>query len=139
MQRELAADQVSAFYQGEFAQQQADHFATIALTEIERERVAGDIGGDCDFSASTLENYMQILSNFLDMDPVSIAPEKLKAIEAMVGDAIQPTKNGDEGGKYFSYFLHHLVGSSQKGFLFLARKFFPIKETRHNTFLLVSN
>jgi hypothetical protein len=114
MQRKLSADQGSAFYHDEFVHQQVVHFTRIAVPEIERDRIVVDMGGGCGFFASTLKNSMKIPTRVIDMDPVSIESAKLKGVEAIVGDAVHPIRNGDEGCACFNLILHHLVGSSEK-------------------------
>lgn len=48
MQKKLAADQVSAFYHDGFVRSQVEHFDSIVMPIINKEKVVVDIGGGLD-------------------------------------------------------------------------------------------
>ena len=48
------------------------------------------------------------------MDPVSIDAAKSLGVDAVVGDAMYPVINEDDGVASFNLILHHLVGSSEE-------------------------
>lgn len=56
------------------------------------------------------------------MDPVSVEAAKKLGVNALVGDALDPVKNEDDGVVCFNLILHHLVGGTEKATLELQAK-----------------
>lgn len=113
MQKMLNAEQITAFYHDEFVQQQAKHFKEIALHTVESGKVVVDMGGGCGYFASVIKREMNIPARVIDIDQVSVKSAQSLGIEAVVGDALKPTKKNDEGVVCFNLILHHLVANSE--------------------------
>lgn len=118
MQKQLTADQVSAFYHDEFVSQQIDHFKTIALPSLNENKFVVDVGGGCGFFSSALKESFNIKTRVIDTDPVSLETANKRGVEAIFGDALKPEKKGDECIVCFNLILHHLVGYSEKETLY---------------------
>ena len=113
MQKILNSEQISAFYHDEFVRQQVNHFKTIALSSGKDGDFVVDIGGGCGYFAGAIKRELNLFTRVIDMDPVSVDLALKLGVEAMVGNALQPDKNNDEGLVCFNLILHHLVASSE--------------------------
>lgn len=114
MQKKLAADQVSAFYHDGFVRSQVEHFDSIVMPIINKEKVVVDIGGGVGYFAKAIKDRFNINIRVIDTDPVGVDSAKKLGLDAVIGDALQPFKNGDEGVACFNLILHHLVGSTEQ-------------------------
>jgi hypothetical protein len=113
MQKILAADQVAAFYHDGFVQQQVEHFKSIVLPTLNKEKVVVDVGGGCGYFASAIAQDFHIATRVIDTDPISVESAKKLGVDAVISDALQPFKKNDEGTACFNLILHHLVGASE--------------------------
>lgn len=113
VQKTLSQDQIAAFYHDEFVETQVEDFIALldSLPTLSLEKVI-DIGGGCGFFAKALHKCTNFKVRVLDSDSQSINFCKQEGIEAISGDALNPTVVGDEDIVCFNLILHHLVGAS---------------------------
>ena len=114
MQKILSDEQVAAFYHDCFVKQQVEHFSQITAPCLQGGHVIVDVGGGCGYFASAIQNQLNIRARLIDMDPMSVNTARTLGVEAMIGDALKPIKQGDEVIACFNLILHHLVGNSEK-------------------------
>jgi hypothetical protein len=114
MQRKLAATQVAAFYHDGFVQRQVEHFTLIVTPVLEKNKVIVDIGGGCGYFSRAIKEKFGAVVRVVDADEVSIQTARSFDVDAVIGDALNPDKKGDEGVVCFNLILHHLIGSSER-------------------------
>ena len=114
MQNPLNSKQISDFRHDAFVHQQLDHFKKIALPYFTAESVLVDIGGGCGFFAHGVKQEFGLLTRVIDMDQMSVRTALSSGVEAEVGDALNPTRHGDEDVICFNLILHHLVSYSEQ-------------------------
>lgn len=118
----LSADQIAAFYHDEFVEDQVRDFAAMVEPSSVGEGVVVDVGGGCGFFARRLRELRSFKVRVLDTDPVSVAACHGVGVDAMLGDALQPPRVGDERIVAFNLILHHLVASSEQATRELQRR-----------------
>jgi hypothetical protein len=114
IQRTLAANQVAAFYHDVFVDQQVADFRRLSSGRLGTDRVVVDIGGGCGFFAAQLSGGLNGSVRVIDIDPLSVAEAKKRGVDAVLGNALTPPKQGDEGIACFNLVLHHLVSDTER-------------------------
>ncbi len=114
MQRTLSPQQIAAFYHKGFVEEQADHFKRLTIDRIQPAKVTVDIGGGCGYFATRISEAVGVKVRVIDLDPVSVSESLKHGIDAIVGDALDPPKSGDEGIVCFNLVLHHLVADTDR-------------------------
>lgn len=112
-QKILSQDQISAFYHDNFVKTQVESFVKLLsfLETLSLDNVV-DIGGGCGYFAKALMDRINSKVSVLDSDIESINICKAGGIEAIKGDALNPTIIGDENIVCFNLILHHLIGKN---------------------------
>lgn len=113
-QKQLAADQIEAFYHDEFVEDQVRDFAALA-PDVRPDGVVVDMGGGCGFFAGRLAEKLAHRTRVVDMDPASVEACRRAGVEAVEGDALNPVVAGDEDIVCFNLILHHLVAGDETG------------------------
>jgi 2-polyprenyl-3-methyl-5-hydroxy-6-metoxy-1,4-benzoquinol methylase len=111
----LNDDQISAFFNTEFEQDQLNHFESL-FENIDFQGVIVDVGAGVGNFARLLTNKRKNKVRVLDIDPRSIEIAKGvgdNRIEAVVADAINPIILGDESVVTINLILHHLIGLTE--------------------------
>jgi SAM-dependent methyltransferase len=117
-QSTLNSDQLSKFYLNNFATRQSQHFLFLTK-EINIMRMAVlDIGGGIGAFARALKSKssMEVIVLDSDEEAVRICKEYKSneiAINAVIGDALNPPRLDDVGIVCFNLILHHLVGKDE--------------------------
>jgi hypothetical protein len=122
MQKTLSARQIEAFYHDEFVEDQARHFASLLGDSDVRDRLVIDVGGGVGHFAKRLTGLLECRVRVLDTDAASVEACRGKGLEAIRGDALNPTLSGDESIVSFNLILHHLVGATEQRTLELQRR-----------------
>lgn len=112
-QRQLAPEQIEAFYHNEFVEDQVRDFRQL-LEDSGTQGVIVDIGGGCGFFAKRLADAAGRHTRVIDMDPKSVETCQQLGVEARRGDALAPVIEGDEDVVCFNLILHHLVGRTER-------------------------
>lgn len=116
-QKRLNDDQVAAFFNTEFEEDQLNHFESLfEHIEIDVDGTIVDVGGGVGLFARLLANKRENKVRVLDIDERSVDSVKNMGndrIEALVADAINPPIFGDENVVTINLILHHLVGESE--------------------------
>lgn len=111
MQRQLAPEQLSTFYTDVSTRDQVHNF--VALMPPQAGPVVVDVGGGQGFFARALRERTGATVRVLDSDPVSIAGCVSNNVPGVLGDALHPPVQGDEGVACFNLILHHLIGATE--------------------------
>jgi hypothetical protein len=117
-QLKLGRHQIEAFYSDGCAENQVKHFTQIfnGIKETEKHWVV-DIGGGCGYFAKLLNHRVRLSIKVLDTDLQSI--QKVRELNnqnilGVLGDALHPEIEGNEGIVCFNLILHHLVGINEE-------------------------
>jgi hypothetical protein len=121
MQKILSTEQIEAFYHDQFVEDQANHFVKFLGTDNSVKNVT-DMGGGCGFFARRLKHLADYKVKVVDMDEGSVTACHNAGVEAVRGDALNPSFVGNEDVVTFNLILHHLVGASERATLDLQTK-----------------
>jgi hypothetical protein len=111
-QRRLSDQQVENFYHDHFVVDQVRDFRELVSTPPAAGRVIVDVGGGCGFFADLLQRETGCRVRVLDYDQKSVDACHQHGIDAVRGDALEPSFAGDEDMASFNLVLHHLVCAS---------------------------
>jgi hypothetical protein len=110
-QKTLSHGQIEEFYHDNFVEEQWRDFDQLVAEGPEG--VVVDIGGGCGFFARAVSSRSGRSVRVIDSDPVSIAKCAENGVPGIIGDALRPREQGDEGVICFNLMLHHLVGADE--------------------------
>ncbi|MBC5784862.1 class I SAM-dependent methyltransferase [Ramlibacter sp. USB13] len=110
-QRQLAAEQLEAFYSDRLTADQVQHFVDLT-SGLDIDGHVVDVGGGCGHFARLAQRKTGKPVRVIDTDPKSVEACRAVGIEAVVGDALAPLSAGDEAVACFNLMLHHLVADN---------------------------
>jgi hypothetical protein len=121
-QSTLSRTQIEAFYHDEFVDSQVRSYLKLVPSLVTTPRAVVDVGGGCGFFATGLSQATGVRVRVIDTDATSVAACHAKGLEATLGDALAPQRQGDEDVVCFNLILHHLVGPSEATTLALQKR-----------------
>jgi hypothetical protein len=110
----LSSEQVEAFRNDQFVEDQASHFMALLGPAAADPSEVVDVGGGCGFFAKRVNALTGRKVRVIDTDFASIEACRRAGVEAVCGDALCPELTGGEGIATFNLILHHLVGRSER-------------------------
>jgi hypothetical protein len=118
----LSSEQVEAFRNDQFVEDQTRHFMALLGPAATDPSEIVDVGGGCGFFARRLQALTGRTVRVIDTDSASIEVCRRAGVEAVCGDALSPELSGREGVVTFNLILHHLVGRTERETLDLQRR-----------------
>jgi hypothetical protein len=111
-QTKLTEAQLTEFLHDAFVQEQVRDF--LELKGGASDGTVVDVGGGCGFFAKALAERTGRRTRVIDLDPRSIELCLAQGVDGRVGNALEPTAEGDEQVVCFNLILHHLVGADER-------------------------